>query len=456
MNSPVGKLPPPTSILINDAKFVLTEKGTLTNKSVYVRERSIADIGDSKELLRKYGPPERTLDASSCLVMPGLVNNHSHIAMTLLRGFAEDLPLLNWLQDKVWAAEAKLTPEDIYIGALIGCVESLLSGTTSLTSSYFYDESGSEAQAVAESGLRGLLAHGVFDWTRRDAFERTEGLVKRWHGYDDGRVRAATSPHAPYSCSPDFLKELEYFRSEFNEKHGQDYRIMNTLHVSEARTEIEEIQRKYNVDASHGVANYLDSLGVLNSETICAHSIHLTDEDFASMKKTGASIASCPISNLKVGMGIADIPKAIATGVTVSLGTDGPASNNSLDMFETMKMASLLQKGVHGNTTLMKAQDTFEIATLGGARSMHQEKDIGTLSKGKKADIAIIDLSGIHSSPLYEPYSHLVFSARSSDVRDVIVDGRLLVKNRENLHIDLESLKRLAMKAIERLGLTFA
>ena len=195
-------------------------------------------------------------------------------------------------------------------------------------------------------------------------------------------------------------------------------------------------------------------MGVLNAETICAHSIHLTDDDFASMKRTGASIASCPVSNLKVGMGIAEVPKAISKGITVSLGTDGAASNNSLDMFETMKMASLLQKGYFGDTTLMKSRETFELASAGGARSMRLGHEIGSIAKGKKADLIIVNVSGVHSTPLYDPFNHLVYSAKSSDVRDVIVDGRVLVRDRKVPHVDIEALKSEASKAVERLDLS--
>ncbi|MCL4519771.1 MAG: amidohydrolase [Thaumarchaeota archaeon] len=454
MNSLVRKLPEPTSILIRNARFVLTNDGYVSSKSIFIQDRKIVDIGESEELVRKYGTPQDIIEADSCIVAPGLVNNHSHIAMSLLRGFAEDLPLLSWLRDKIWPAEAKLQPQDIYLGALIGCIESLLAGTTTITSIYFYSEHGSEAHAVSESGLRGVLAHGVFDWTAKEALSKTEEFVKHWHGHDEGRVRIATSPHAPYSCSPDLLKEIEDLRVSLNQRYGNEHRVLNTLHVSEARNERKEIEERYKVSVKDGVARYLDGLGVLNAETICAHSIHLTDDDFASMKRTGASIASCPVSNLKVGMGIAEIPRAISQGVTVSLGTDGAASNNSLDMFETMKMASLLQKGYFGDTTLMKSRETFELASAGGARSMHRVHEIGSIAKGKKADLMIVNISGVHSTPLYDPFNHLVYSAKSSDVRDVIVDGRVLVRDRKVPHIDIEGLKSEASKAVERLDLS--
>ncbi len=442
----------PSSILVRDAKFLLTEGGVTANKSLLVRDRRIEAIGDSASLQSRYGYAERVIDASRSIVIPGLINNHSHIAMSILRGYAEDLPLLSWLKEKVWPAEAKLTPFDMYLGAVAGCAEALLSGTTSLTSVYFYDQSGSEAEAAYDTGIRGVFAHGIFDWTRESGRKRTEEMVSSFHGRDDGRIRIATSPHAPYSCSPELLKEIESLRGDLNEKYGKTYRILNTLHVAEARTEAEEIQAKYGVQAKEGVAKYLDSLGVLNDETICAHCIHLTEGDLAAFRRSGASIASCPVSNLKVGMGIADLPRMISNGTTVSLGTDGPASNNSLDMFETLKMSSLLSKGLKGDTTLMDARLCFEIATIGGARSLHQEKDVGGIAVGKRADIVILDVSHIHAAPLYDPYSHIAYSSSSHDVSHVVVDGRLLVDNREISSIDVPMLREALERRTEELG----
>ncbi|MHB8567006.1 MAG: amidohydrolase family protein [Nitrososphaerales archaeon] len=448
----VTDLPKPNRVLIKDAKFLITEEGQVRNQSLLVDDRKILAIGDHSLLNSKFGPAEVVIDASKSIVMPGFVNNHSHIAMSLLRGYAEDLPLLNWLNDKVWPAEAKLTPEDIYLGAVAGCAEALLSGTTSITSVYFYDERGSEPEALYDTGVRGILAHGVFDWTREVAVKKTKEMVSAYHGKDQGRIRIATSPHAPYTCSPELLKEIEDLRSDLNQKSGNEYRVMNTLHVAEARTEAKEIESKYEVSVKDGIASYLDSLGVLTDETIAAHCIHLTQNDIESFNRSGASIASCPISNLKVGMGMADLPKIISNEITLSLGTDGPASNNTLDMFETVKMTSLLSKGLMGDTTLMGSRTCFELATLGGARSMHQQSETGSLVVGKRADIVVLDISDPHSSPLYDPYSHIVYSANSHDVKDVLIDGRILVKDRKIATVDLEKLKQMITRRVIDLG----
>jgi 5-methylthioadenosine/S-adenosylhomocysteine deaminase len=226
---------------------------------------------------------------------------------------------------------------------------------------------------------------------------------------------------------------------------------MNIIYVSESRKESQETENRYKLPVKNGFASYLDSLGVLNQHTIAAHCLHLTEDDIAAFKKTRASIASCPISNLKVGMGVADLPKLISNGIIEGLGTDGHASNNTLDMFETMKMASLLPKGIQGDTTLMNARQAFETATLGGAKSMLQEKKTGSIAVGKRADVAILDLKSPNSFPFYDSYAHPVFSARTHDVRDVIVNGRILTRNRKILAIDVEKLEEVN-KQIVSLG----
>jgi 5-methylthioadenosine/S-adenosylhomocysteine deaminase len=430
------------SVLISGAKIVLTESGVARDCSLFVMDKKICDIGDRSTLLRRNGNPDIEIDASNCLVMPGFINNHSHMAMSLLRGYAEDLPLLRWLRERVWPVEATLKPSDIYLGAALSAAECLLSGTTCITSMYFYHESGNEAQAVFDSGLRGILAHGIFDWTAEDGLKKTVDFVKSWHGRDEGRIRVAVSSHAPYSCGPDLLKKIEQLRTDLNSKFGHPYKVLSTIHVAEARNEQNEISERYKVETKKGVATYLRSLGVLTEDTIAAHCIHLTDEDFVTFKTTRASIASCPVSNLKVGMGVADLSRALREGIVVSLGTDGPASNNSLDMFETMKMASLLQKGIGGDTTLMGAYQAFKAATLGGAMSMHQEDLLGSISIGKLADIVVLDLSrDLRSTPLYDPYFYLAYAASSASVRDVLVDGRIIVRDRKILGLDLDRLR---------------
>ncbi|MGI0078128.1 MAG: amidohydrolase family protein [Nitrososphaerales archaeon] len=441
-------LSPPHSILIQDAKLVLASSGPPKRASILVSERKIKAIGEEQEIRKQFGSWDESIDARECIAMPGLVNTHSHIAMSLLRGLAEDLPLLRWLQDRIWPLEAKLKPEHIEIGASLGAVEALLSGTTTMTSIYFYDRTGSEASALYDVGMRGVLAHGIFDWTEEKSLKKTEEFVQEWHGKDEGRIRVATSPHAPYSCSPELLKKIEALREVLNQNHGRQYPVLNTLHVAEARGEAAEIESKYKVHVDRGVAAYLDSLAVLNSDTIAAHSVHLTDDDYVAFKKDKAAIASCPISNLKVGMGVADLPRALSEGITVGLGTDGPASNNTLDMFETVKMASLLSKGLKGDTTLMSAKDTFDLATVGGARALHQENEIGGLAPGMKADIVLLDLTSVSALPFYDPYHHIVYSARSGDVRDVFVDGRQIVKNRQILSVDLEKLRQKVISSV--------
>ncbi len=447
--NPLGE---PKTTLIDNARIVLSSRGPIDTVSILVAERRILAIGDKVEIRRKYGAWEEIIDARNCLAIPGFVNNHSHIAMALLRGLAEDLPLLNWLRDKIWPIEERLKPWQIEIGAALGAAESLLSGTTCVTSIYFYDPGGSEASAIEKTGLRGWIAHGVFDWMEEKGLRLTQELVAHFHGKDAGRIRIATSPHSPYSCSPDVLRKIEALRGKLNQKFGARYPILNTIHVAEARTEAHEIKTRYNVDASRGILKYLNSLGVLNSDTICAHCIHLTEDDYIALGETGASIASCPISNLKVGCGVADLPRIISHGTVLSLGTDGAASNNSLDMFETAKVASLLAKGLKGDTTQMSSKRTFSIATEGGAKSLHQDREFGSLFEGAKADIVLLDLSKISAIPFHDPYNYILYSARSSNVRDVLVDGRSLVRDGELISVNLENLRNRISSAVSEIA----
>jgi 5-methylthioadenosine/S-adenosylhomocysteine deaminase len=437
--------------LIENTTVTITSKGPVKDCSILISENGLIEkIGTRSEILRSSGEIEQVVDATKCLAMPGFINNHSHIAMTLLRGLAEDLPILNWLRDKIWPLEATLKPWQIEIGAAIGVAECLLSGTTTVNSNYFFSPSGSEASAAYNLGMRGFFSHGVFDWTAEQGLKLTEDFVASWHGKDSGRIRIETGAHSPYSCSPELLKRLEDLRSKLNEKYGSEYRVLSTIHVAEATTEADEIQQKYKVSAHAGIAAYLRSIGILNKDTIAAHAIHLLDDDFRAFKESGASIASCPVSNLKVGMGVADLPRDLSEGITVSLGTDGPASNNTLDMFETTKFASLLQKGLRGDTTALGSRVAFDIATAGGARSLQMD-NLGSLQEGMKADIVLVDLSTISATPFHDPYNHVVFSARAGDVRDVFVDGRWLVRNRSLASLDHEKLNQAVDAAVSEL-----
>lgn len=442
----------PRDVLVENARTAITPDGPVENASILISDRKIVVIGDKSEIRKKYGKSDLVIDASNSLVMPGFVNNHSHIAMALLRGLAEDLPLFNWLRDKVWPIEAKLKPWQIEVGAILGATESLLCGTTTINTNYIYAAEASEASALESIGMRGLISHGIFDWTEEKSLRLTEDLVAHYHGNDDGRIRIATSPHSAYSCSPELLKKIHFLKEKLNQKYGRKYSVLCTIHAAESSAEAEQIKHKYGVDAKRGVIKYLESIGFLDSDTICAHSIHLTQEDYKAYSATRASIASCPISNLKVGVGVADLPRAISEGITVSLGTDGPASNNTLDMFETTKIASLLAKGLKGDTTQLTSRQSFLLATEGGARSIRQEGEIGRLAVGSKADVILVDLSNISALPFYDPYNYLVFAAQFGDVTDVLVDGRIIVRNHAIQTVNLEKLRERVSSAVSEIS----
>lgn len=445
------KLPDPSPVLVRNAKLVLHESGPMREKSLFIDNRKIVAIGEDSDIVNRYGKGETTIDASGCIVMPGLINTHTHLAMSLLRGYAEDLALMDWLQKKIWPAEAKLTPEYIELGAALSVAEAMLAGTTSVLSMYFYDKAGSESAAIEKLGIRGVVTHAVFDRTMDSGISKFEELVRAYHGADDGRIRASTAPHSPYTCSPETLQKLESSRKELNGRYGSTYPILNSIHVAESPGEAKQVHETYKVDTSKGVAAYLKTLGVLNADTVAAHCTHLTETDYDALKSMNASIASCPTSNLKLGMGVADLRAASAHGINISLGTDGPASNNSLDMFEEMKLASILQKSTHSDTTLFPAKSVFDMATINGARALHQQGDIGSIATGKRADIVVMDVSQPHSLPLYDAYSHIIFSAKAADVKHVIIDGRVTVLDRNVVALDTERLTSELDKALQEL-----
>lgn len=417
------------------ARFVLAER-LIENGAVAVGEDRIEAVGDASELTRRF-PGYEKLDAGRAAVIPGLVNTHTHAAMTLFRGYAEELTLQEWLE-RIWPIEAKLTGQQIYAGALLAAAEALLFGTTTINSMYFYRDDTSEAKAFSDAGLRAVVAHTIFEWTKEEALRVTERLAKTWHGAARGRLRVAVAPHAPYSVSPATLREARELADRLQEQLADRGPLLVHTHLAETRGEPGLVRKRFGEDARDGMACYLDRLGFLKKDVLVAHGIHLSAADYQPLAVNQVSVSTNPVSNLKVGMGIAPVIELQQHGINVGLGTDGPASNNSLDLFETMKLVSLLQKGVSGDATRLPARTAFEMATVHGARALKIENEIGHLATGYKADLVVVDLKKPHAVPLYDLYGHLVYGARSSDVRHVMVDGRLVVDDRQITTFNVE------------------
>ncbi len=388
---------------------ILTPKGFVEG-SLLIEDGIITSIGE------KEGA-EHVIDAKGNIVMPGLINAHTHLGMTLFRGYADDLPLKEWLTEHIWPIEAKLTEDDVYAGTLLGCLEMIKSGTTAFADMYI--RMNGAAKAVEESGLRGVLSYGMIELGDEERGEKElkigKEFVKKWNGTSNGRITAMYGPHAPNTCSSEFLM---YVR-----EHADEDKVGIHIHASETKAEVEQIKAQCGMSS----VKLLDSLNFLGPDVLAAHCIWLSPEDIQILKKKDVKIAHNPTSNMKLASGIAPVPELLEAGITVGLGTDGCASNNTLDMFYEMKMAALLNKVRKLDPTTIPAPKAVEMATVNGARSVGL--DTGVIAEGKKADIIIVDMNKPHLTPRHDLISHLVYCTKGSDVSTTIVDGKILMEN---------------------------
>jgi len=441
------------NLLIHGGTIVtMREDKIIRDGATVIENGTIVDVGKSEEILQKYGSGYEKINAKGRVVVPGLVNTHQHAAMSLLRGYADDLPLQEWLEKWIWPIEGLMTAEDIYVGSLLTAVESIMGGTTTINTMYHYMPRENEAKALAEAGVRGVVGHVCFSWRKDEDRRALEDLAKNWHDKAGGLIRVSVDPHAPYTVDPEYMKELKILREELNRKYGsKNAPIIWHMHVAETFDEADKIRKAFNVDVGGGVMEYLDSLGVLNEHVIAAHCVALTDRDMAVMKARGVKASHNPVSNLKLASGISPVPKMLEHGVTVSLGTDSPCSNNAADMFEVMKVAALLHKGVNRTPTVLSAQQVLKMATLDGARALCWDNEIGSIEVGKRADLAIINFEKPHLCPLYNEFSHLVYAAKSSDVETVIINGKIVMENRRLTTLDVYKVMEMVEKAKNRL-----
>jgi 5-methylthioadenosine/S-adenosylhomocysteine deaminase len=398
------------------------------NMRIIIRENRIFDIVSSD--IRPCPKAVEIIDAGNCLIMPGLINSHSHLAMTLFRGYADDLPLNDWLYKKIFPAEAShLDPENVYWGSLLGCMEMIASGTTGLIDGYFFQDA--TARAVQDAGLRALVAQGVIDYPAPGVPDPEKNLIagrefiERWLNVSD-LITPGLFCHSPVTCSADTLRGAMDISME--------YLLPIQIHLSETTYEVEEIIKR----TGQRPVPYLKGLGMLKKSLIAAHSIHLNDNEIDLLCGAGVSIVHAPESNMKLASGVARIPEMLRRGMTVGIGTDGCASNNNLDLFKEMDSAAKLGKVFTGDPVNMDAGTVLKMATSHGAKIMGLENETGTIEKGKKADIIVVDLNSPHMVPLYNPLSAMVYSAEGSDVRDVIVNGKILMKGRKFQTLDQE------------------
>lgn len=413
--------------------------GIIRQGLIAIRDGSIVYVG--REVEAPSFEADEALNGRGKIAMPGLVNCHTHVAMSLFRGVAEDMELEAWLRGTIWPLESKLRSSDVYYGAMLGCVEMLKSGTTCFLDMYFYEDM--VARAAAETGMRCVISPGIFDAGHRVLgrilLREAVRIAKRYLGESGGRVSAMLGPHAVYSCSPDLLRRV----AEASAKLGVGVHI----HLAESEGEAAKVRDTYGMSE----VELLNSVGLLRPNLLAAHCIHLSKEDIALMAKKGVKVSYNPVSNMKLSTGTPRIKDLLDAGLTVGLGTDGPASNNSLDMFETMKFAALLQKAWYRDPRVLPAKEVVEMATIGGARALNLGNLIGSVEVGKRADIILLDVNKPHLTPLHDIYAALVYSARGSDVETVIIDGRVVMRDRVIETVDERWILEKAMEVSQEL-----
>jgi 5-methylthioadenosine/S-adenosylhomocysteine deaminase len=372
--------------------------------------------------------PDRVLDGRDRIVLPGLINTHTHLSMTLMRNFADDLAFWPWLLERIKPLEDHLTPEDVRIGARLGLAELIRGGTTCFHDMYFYMDQ--VAEEVASAGMRACLTGALFDNAGQGAalLKSAVELHAHWHGRAEGRVTVRLGPHSPYLCSPGYLREI------LAEAERLDCGLH--IHVAETEREVEESRQRH----GRTPVQLLAELGCFRVPVVAAHGIYVDATDQRLLREGGVSIAHNPSSNLKLANGIAPVATLLEQGINVGLGTDSAASNNNLNLFEEMHLAALLQKWLERDAEALPAREVLRMATIQGARALGLDAELGSLEVGKQADVIVVDAAQPHLNPRHDPVALLVYSAQAADVTTVLVKGRLLLDERKLTTLDAESL----------------
>lgn len=429
----LGTTTDPPDIIIEGGTLITMAEGQapISKVRISIKKDKIIDIQTYDDRYQHPAGAE-IIDARNGIIMPGLVNTHSHTAMTIFRGLADDLPLKQWLYDKIFPAESKhLNPETVYWGSLLGCLEMIASGTTSVVDGYFYQDD--TVRAVHKAGLRALIAQGVLDFPAPGVDDPANNLkvgeefIKKWLGFSD-RITPGLFCHSPVTCSDKTLQRAMEI--------SRDHSLPLQIHLSETMEEVDEIVDRKGQRPVH----YLNRLGLLGEDLIAAHAIHLNDEEMDLLSQNGVRIVHVPESNMKLSSGVARVSDMVKMGLTVGLGTDGCASNNNLDLFQEMDTAAKIGKVFTHDPVNMDAETVLKMATSWGGKILGLEREIGSIEVGKKADIIVVDIQSPHLVPLYNPTSTIVYSANGADVKDVIVNGQILMKDRNFRTLDPEEI----------------
>lgn len=415
------------TIVTMDKKRRVIEDG-----AVVINDGRIALVGNRKSTTYNL-TAKQTINAEGKVIIPGLINTHTHIPMVLFRGIADDLDLQEWLTKYIFPAEAKNVDENLVrIGTRLGLAELIRGGTTTYCDMYYFEDA--IADETAKAGVRGVLGQTIIDFPAPDfknnaeAMKGTEDFVKKWKNHP--LIIPAVAPHAPYTVSEEHLKSASNL--------AKKYDTQLVMHLAEAQSETDTIKQQKGMRS----IEYINKIGFFSNKTVAAHVIQANEKELEILKRNNVGIGHNPESNMKLAAGVAPVPMMLTKNLRVGLGTDGAASNNDLSLWEEMDTAAKLHKVISGDPKVMSAKQVFEMATIGGARALHLEDKIGSIEAGKRADIAIVDFSRLHQTPFYNIYSHLVYATKSSDVNTVLIDGNIVMLNKTLLTLNESSIKR--------------
>ncbi len=444
----VALTPQPIDLVVRNGTVVTVDpaRRVVADGAVAVDKGRILAVGRAADIAAAYAGRD-VLDAGGGIVMPGLVNTHGHAPMVLFRGVADDLKLMDWLQNYIFPAEARnVTAGFVKAGARLAALEMILSGTTTFVDGYYFEDQ--VAEAAKEAGLRAVVGETFIDFpapdnkTRDEAVAYTERFLTRWAG--DPLIVPAVAPHSTYLASPETLKVVK----ELADRHGAPLLI----HLSESPDEQKQVQERYGKTSTE----HLRDLGLLRKGVLGAHGVWLSTSDLAILKEANVGVAHCPQSNMKIAVGAAPVREMLASGIRLGLGTDGAASNNDLDMFEEMLSAALLAKHSAQDPTAAPDHAVLEMATLGGARALGMEDRFGSLEPGKRADLIVVGLGAPRLHPLYDEVSQLVYAAKGADVRHSVIEGRVVMRDRKLLTLDakliLAEADRYRLQVVKSLG----